>query len=1004
MVNRMKLETRYHENTHTLHIGCEEPRAYFVPYESREKAEAGDRSVSAYLRSLCGEWDFCFCKNVEAAPDVCAPGFSAEGFDRITVPRSWQTCLGKGYDVPQYTNINYPFPFDPPYVPDENPCGLYTRTFLLPEGSLAGKKTYLVFEGVDSCFYLYVNGRFAAYSQVSHMTSEIDVSSLVKEGENRISLYVLKWCDGSYLEDQDMWRMSGIFRECYLLSRDEKHLADVSVKTELSDDFRNGKVEISMIANGKVSADIYFEGEKKGSAELSKDGGFVFDVSAPSLWSDEQPVLYKLTLKCGNEWFSFDVGFRRIEIRNQTVLLNGKPIKALGVNRHDSHPTLGHTTPYEHILRDLKIIKASNCNIIRTSHYPNDPRLPELCDRLGLLLVAECDLESHGIFVAGNGSYINSDPEFRDAFVDRIRLLYERDKNHPSVIIWSLGNETGFGPNHDEMTKWLRDRDGSRLVHYEAASTYFSHGGEEKYNICDLDSRMYPSIDDVKKRLKEKSFIRPYFCCEFAHAMGNGPGGLKEYIELFESDRRIFGGCIWELIQHSVEITLPDGRKGYTYGGDFGDTPNDGNFCVDGLLYPDRSLSNGMREAKQAFKPFACSAEETEKGIRLTVFNKRYFRPLSDFVLEWRIEEDGKTVADGEFPLKAAPRSRQSVTLDVPKANPVLYGRTLIVTVRYAHTCEWAQKGDEVGFEQFELAAVKKQPLTVEHGFAPVLSETEDGVAVRCGETEYTFCRQCGDLTSIRIQGRELLASPLSLDIWRAPTDNERETKNGWYYAGYCDFTSKCYSFAAEQKADTVVLTAQKSIAGASKTPILKYTASYTVTPDGLQVSVAAECGEKKPFLPRFGMAAALPGEFEKIRYYGLGPVENYPDKRLAAYRSMFDTTADGAFENYVMPQENGAHGETEYLRVTDESGFGLIVRPGRGNPAFSFNCLPYSSRQLTKAGHAYELEKDGKVYLNVDSAQSGVGSHSCGPELPEKYRIKAEKLSLDFVITPLSV
>lgn len=987
----------YHEDPLSLHINCEIPRAYFIPFGTEDGAKSGEREKSEFFRSLCGEWSFRLCRSLADAPDVTAEGFSPAGFDGIEVPRSWQSYTDRGYDVPQYTNVNYPIPVDPPYVPDENPCGLYVRTLTL--GDLPrGKREYLVFEGVDSCFYLYVNGVFAAYSQVSHGVSEIDVTELVRRGDNTVALYVLKWCDGSYLEDQDMWRMSGIFRECYMLTRDEEHIRDISVKTDLTDDFSSATVSVTL--DGR-EAEMTFDGQRAAGASAS------FTVKNPRLWSDETPELYPLTIHAGDEHISLDVGIRRIEVKNQTVLLNGRAIKAHGVNRHDTHPVLGHTVPYEQLIKDLNIVKSNNINMIRTSHYPPDPRMPSLCDSLGIMLVDEADLETHGCAVTGDWQRITDSPEWKDACLDRAVRLYERDKNHVCVVMWSLGNESGYGENHDEMARWIRGRDTSRLVHYEGASQWIANGHAPSRGFFDVESRMYVSPDDIKKRLRDPSCTLPFFLCEYSHAMGNGPGDVGEYNELFRSDDRIFGGCVWELFQHAVEVTLPDGRRGYYYGGDFGERPHDGNFCVDGLLLPDRTPSTGMAEVKQAYKPFVCTVEnDGESGVKIGLTNRRYFTDLSDCALEWTLEEDGIAVACGTLEPRTAPGACEKFTIALPAPHKDAFARELLLVLRPKTQPVWARRVFDYGFEQHSLVeprvpafAAAMADITAE----PELSESDTEFTVRCGRVKYIFDRVRGLLRGVYADGVQLLASPLGISVWRAPTDNDRNIRLKWREAGYDATASKCYSFDAEKTAaDTVVLTASLSLSYPSRAPFLYGEITYAVTSRGLHISGSFSRDEKgTPYLPRLGFEAVLPKGCDRVEYFGLGPEENYADKRLAARRGLFRTTAPRNFVDYIRPQENGAHGDTLYAVLTDGQGHGLRVTAGESG-AFSFNISLYSSAQLTAAGHNWELSPDGYTYLNIDVRQSGIGSNSCGPELAKRYRIDDESIAFDFTLCAL--
>ena len=581
----------YYKQLDTLHVNCERPHAYFIPYGSLEAAScdaAADlvnaRAASQFFKSLCGDWDFRYYDSVHDVEDFTLTGFDRAGMEQLTVPKSWQVELDRGYDIPVYTNVNYPIPCDPPHVPDDNPCGLYIRDFTIPGGLLGVKDVLLNFEGVDSCFYVWINDAFVGYSQVSHLTSEFDVTKYLREGKNTIKVLVLKWCDGTYLEDQDMWRVSGIFREVYLLYRDRVRVRDVFVRPELDGEFKNGtlKIEFETVGAPELWVELvapYGRMVGDGPVTPGADGHAEFEARVPDVikWTDETPSLYALYIHSGSEWIKINFGFRKIEVKDKVVYINGVNAKVKGVNRHDSHPLLGHATPYAHILRDLLIIKAHNCNIIRTSHYPNDPRLTALCDVLGIYIVDECDLESHGMFASGNLSGLSDNPEWEGAYVDRMERLLERDKNHPCVIMWSLGNESGYGCNHAAMSRFIKSRDGSRLVHYEGGHVnQWDEKSVQQTGVLDIESEMYPSPSDCERYLHSGKYTQPLFLCEYCHSMGNGPGDLRDYWEVIEREDGFFGACVWEFIDHSVAIRERDGSYRYTYGGDFGDKPNDG--------------------------------------------------------------------------------------------------------------------------------------------------------------------------------------------------------------------------------------------------------------------------------------------------------------------------------------------------------------------------------------------------------------------------------------------
>ncbi|MBO4284377.1 MAG: DUF4981 domain-containing protein [Clostridia bacterium] len=998
----------YHEDLHTLHLGCEKPHAYFIPYHSDEAAKTDSRAESRVFFSLAGDWDFTFYRSAAELTSLDAP----EG-EKLTVPMNWQVAVGRGFDVPNYTNVNYPIPIDPPRVPKENPCGLYRRSFLLPEDA-AKKTVFLTFEGVDSCFYLFVNGQFAAYSQVSRTTSEIDVTKYLVPGENRIAVLVFKWCDGTYLEDQDMWRLSGIFREVYLLFREKKRIVDYFIRYDLSPDYSEAELSIEVTANSAIALDYSLlspDGAEitEGQTTVDRTGKIVFPtVMSPALWSDENPALYVLTLRTPGEVIRQPFGFRKIEVKNKTVFINGKKVKAKGVNRHDSHPLLGHATPLEHMIRDIRILKRHNVNMIRASHYPNDPRFPGLCDLYGLYLCDEADIETHGFETIGNWSQLTDSPEWTEAYMDRAERMLERDKNHPSIIMWSVGNESGRGLNHKKMAEYFHTRDASRLVHAEDESRQSfldltKRGGDSDFygnysDYIDLESRMYPSLEEIKRfYVKDKRFTRPLFLCEYAHAMGNGPGDLAAYWDLIERHDELFGGCVWEFTDHSVAIgDNPYQAPLYTYGGDFGDVPNDRNFCIDGLVYPDRIPHTGLLELKQAIKPFTIRAGKEEGKI--VVGSRRCFRDLSDLSLVWTLEADGVGVDGGVIPsLAIAPGSRKTYTLFREGKGKGI--RTLTLSVIRNRPTLWAPAGYEVGFVQLQL---EERPVKVEKKLLHTVSveENETFVTVTDDSRVYTFSRESGCLVSLLSDGAEMLEAPVVPTIWRAPTDNDRHIKKKWIEAGFDRMEVTCTSFEADHSDPNVVrLTAIQTIAARDLGPAICLTTVYTVTGgNGLSFDLSAEVAEGLPFLPRFGLRFSLPEGYEDMRYFGLGPVESYQDKRLAARLGDFSSTVSENYEPYIMPQENMAHDDCRWAKVSHVSGRGICFV---SDNVFSFSASHFTPEQLTAARHRHELTPDPETTVIIDYKQSGIGSNSCGPELDPAYRLDERSFRFRFRLIP---
>lgn len=984
----------YHQSTETLHIGCEKPRAYFVPFPCGCASKHAERGESTFFKSLCGEWSFKFFKSVN---DVC--DLSTEGSDKLTVPMSWQMALGRGYDVPNYTNVNYPIPYDPPFVPDENPCGLYSRKFTVP-AAMAGKKIYLNFEGVDSAFYVWVNDEFAAYSQVSHMTSEIDVTSLVHAGENEIKVLVLKWSDGTYLEDQDMWRMSGIFREVYLLFRDETHIRDIFVHCDLDDSFTDADFTVDIDVTGKATVEWTLDcpcGETifSGKCDVDESGKIVVPtVKNAKLWSDEEPNLYTLTLHCGNEYITLPIGARRVEIKDGCVVINGKKVKAKGVNRHDSHHLLGHATPVEHMVRDIMIMKAHNVNMVRTSHYPNDPRFTALCDKYGIYVCDETDLETHG---ARPWYALSRSPEWEGEYVDRVQRMVERDKNHPCVIFWSLGNESGWGQNHVAMHTWIKSRDTSRIVHYEGAN-YDYNDGKYLRDVTDIESRMYPNPTWCDNYCKAPERDEPLFLCEYSHAMGNGPGDLRDYWEVIEANDNFFGGCVWEFIDHSVAIGDKYGDPSFTYGGDFGDHPNDGNFCVDGLVYPDRRVHTGLEELKQAIMPVA--VREVKPGT-VAIKSRRYFKSLSDISMAWTVKVDGKAVKSGVHPnLDIAPEAEEVFEI-VPENELPAHGTvTLDLSFRQNKPTEWADVGYEVGFAQFIYERAEK--IKAAPALYPVeLCENREEYTVTVGETVYKISKFSGMITDICDNGEHLITKPVVPQIWRAPTDNDRNVQWDWRNSSIHNAKVKCYSTEVV-KADEneAVILSKISLAAAPNEVVLRADVTYTVKYGmGIKIACDVKWNIQKKHYPRFGMRLTMPEGAEQMRYFGYGPNESYVDKRLASKLGEYKSTVTENYEPYVFPQENSSHWGCRWADVHTVAGHGFLFTSCE---PFSFNASHFSPEQLTETRHHYELKREPETTVMLDMRMDGIGSNSCGPELAEKYRFNETEFSSSVTIKPV--
>ena len=1006
----------YHKSLESLHVGCEAPRAYFIPYATEKNASVGMRDYSEYFKTLTGAWDFKFYESVTELPETLAEVVFSEKMD---VPANWQHTPHRSYDTIQYTNIEYPFPLDPPNVPTKNPCAVYSRAFTLGESDIKDKDVMLNFEGVDSCFYLFVNGTFKGYSQVSHMTSEFNVTELVKSGENNVTLLVVKWCDGSYLEDQDMFRSSGIFREPYLLFRDKERIDDIFVKYDISEDFRSATVSSELKTNANVKVECTLadkEGNTVGTAlsNIDKDGKITLPtLTEPRLWSDECPYLYTLTFKAGCEVISLKVGVRKIEIKGNVILINGKKVKAKGVNRHDSHPILGHATPMEHMRRDIEIMKRHNVNFIRTSHYPNDPRFYELCDEYGLYVCDEADIECHGADDWVDNILTDS-PEWTEAYMDRTNRMVERDKNHPAIVMWSVGNESGAGVNHKLAFEYFKSKDPSRLAHVEDESriahiaelraagiklsssrrTKHKYPAEHYRSYTEIESRMYPD-DELLDYYVGKNKKMPFFMCEYSHAMGNSPGDLKHYWDLIYKNDNFFGGCVWEFTDHAaVKGEYPYQSPEYIYGGDSGEYPHFGEFCVDGLVYPDRRVHTGLLELKSVLRPFVC---EYKNGT-LTLKSRRHFADMSDLSLYVTVEKNGKIVREYDFGrINAKPGAKRNYKIDESGLGTGYV--TLNVTVRQATNTKWAPLGYEVGSEQFILSDKLEEKSAA---LTPTLKKTSTHYVVTFGETVAKIGLYTGLIESLVSNGKECLASPAKPTIWRAPTDNDRKIKKQWELNYFDKADTNLRDISAAEEDGVVKIFADVTLGACGYAPIAYTNITYTFGEnDGIRIDCSAKRGKASAFgdimpqLPRFGFEFRLPEDFEDVSYFGYGPYESYADKRLASRVSLFKTTASENFEHYVRPQENSSHYGCKWAEVTSVMGQGLYVSAEN----FSLSVSHYSPIYLTSFNHDFELVPEKETTLIVDYKNAGIGSHSCGPILADEYTINEKEFSFSFCI-----
>lgn len=1005
---------KYFEDLEHLHVNTMPNRAYYIPASSRMDDLVENREASDRFLLLSGDWKFRYFTSVyDVKEEFFAEGYDTSAFETIPVPSVWQNY---GHDRHQYTNVRYPFPVDPPYVPYENPCGAYVRTFEWKKQAEA-PKAFLNFEGVDSCFYVWMNGSFVGYSQVSHSTSEFDVTDFLKEGTNTIAVLVLKWCDGSYLEDQDKFRMSGIFRDVYLLARPEKGIRDYFVKAAPDEAYQNGEVSIAITWNGgepQEGTAKLFDAENHLVAEAALGGDAVqMSVKDAHLWNAEQPYLYTLVLETAGEVITDHVGIREIHTKDGVLYLNGVKIKFHGTNRHDSDPVTGFAISLAQIKKDLKVMKEHNINAIRTSHYPNAPYCYQLYDRLGFYVIDEADNESHGTeaiyanyksweeYAKNWNKLIANNPVFTEATVDRTQRCVERDKNRPSVVIWSMGNECAYGCTFEEALKWTKDFDPTRLTHYEAAR-YVDDPKKYDYSNIDLYSRMYPSLEEIKKELVEYG-DKPYIMCEYCHAMGNGPGDLEDYFELIHSEEKMCGGFIWEWCDHAIDMGKTiEGKKMYAYGGDHNEYPHDGNFCMDGLVYPDRTPHTGLMEFKNVHRPVRVTKFDAENGT-LTIKNYMNFVNLKDYaVLGYEVLVDGEVTESGNIidetllDLAAGGEKTIPLTITVPEQ-----GKCALKVIWYQkQATELVPEHFSLGFEEVPVETkdnqnqkAKEMMKRPEGNASFGWKEDDHYLTISTDQFCYTYNKFTGLFEELCYANQNLLERPMELNIWRAPTDNDRNIKNTWMRAQYDRTVTRAYETTAREENGCVEIETDYSISSPALQRILAGVIKWTIYSDGtLDVHVEAKKDPVFPVLPRFGIRLFLPKTFEKLTYCGLGPVESYVDKHQASYHGVFHSTPAEQQEDYIRPQENGSHYDCDYASLANDR----AVLTAVGEKTFSFQASIYTQEELTAKAHNYELEPCGSTVFCIDYRQAGIGSASCGPMLLEKYQLKETEISFD--------
>ncbi len=999
-------------------------RAYFVPHTTVNSALTNERGSSDAFLSLQGTWKFHLYPSPRAlTAAIIDPSFDDTLWDSLNVPSNWQM---HGYGHPHYTNVIYPFPVDPPHVPTENPTACYRRSFFL-DTSIEEQSITLLFEGVDSAFHVYINGHYVGYSQGSRLPSEFSISNYVTPGENHIAVIVYQWSVGSYLEDQDQWWLSGIFRDVYILCRPKVNFQDITVQAQLDTQQRIGnlfvhieiKNELHLDANCKVDLSVLSSRFAKTNLISTSKEVTVLRETTTSLtitcslqdvspWSAETPFRYPilLTLSDGDnerESVLLYVGFRKIEQRDGLFFVNDKAIKLLGVNRHDHHPVYGKTVPLSWMIEDVRMMKQHNINTVRTSHYPNDPRFYDLCDEYGLYVIAETDLETHGFFVTGNWHQLSQDITWQPHYVDRLERTIVRDKNHPSIIMWSLGNESGYGINQIAMAELAREIDPSRLLHYEGETRALMEDDNAfEKAVMDVHSTMYTSVDDLIELGRQTTISKPHILCEFAHAMGNGPGGLTEYVEAFFAYPRLQGGCVWEWLDHGILQMSQDGKPFYAYGGDFGEQPHDRNFVIDGLVFPDHTPSPALHAYKYAIQPLKVSQLDIADGS-VSITNRYDFLDLSHLNCQYRITAPSGTLLRGMISLPAIlPGETEKVSLGI-KLPDLPEGERCFLQLLFVlrDDLPFAKAGFTIGHHEFALPVralppVKNNAIS-NNSHKLTVVEQEHNFIITGNTFTIIFDRIKAKIEQFHYQNRSLIQSGLQHDFWRAMTDNDQpptwddtpSTAAYWQRLGMHLMTERidAVTLTIAKNENEVHIEVQSRMAPPVFSWSIDMSTTYRILPTGLVlISIAGTPKGAFPrVLPRIGMTMTLQKDLQNASWFGRGPEESYVDSHQATLHDLFQQTVDAMWVPYVYPQENGSHLDTDMLTLTDEQGFGLMVT---GDQPFSFSAHHALTSEIDQAKHTIDVPYHPEVTLHLDHAMHGLGSASCGPGVLPQYEL----------------
>lgn len=999
------------ENIKIDGINRMKPRANFLSFQSREMAELKEKRYTHNFKNLNGMWDFLFLEAPEYSPEsFYKEDFDTESWDKIVVPGNWQL---QGYGKMHYSDLWYNFPINPPYVPTENPTGIYKRTFDIDD-SWIGERIILKFNGVDSSYNLWMNGREVGYSKGARIQGEFDVTNYVKIGENSCVVRVYQWSDGTYLEDQDMWWLSGIFRDVELYTEPFSGIYDYKVETDLDEKYENGVLKIDFKLREEKGQLIQIELLDNNNVifkeKLDTKCSLSFEkvLENPLKWTAEEPNLYNLMITVYEEdelvqVIPQQVGFRKIELKGEVFTVNGVAIKLKGVNRHDYNPKNGRVVSREEIEQDIILMKKHNINALRTSHYPNSEWLYDLCDEYGLYVIDETDLECHGFELTGNYSWISNDPDWELSYVNRMERMIERDKNHPSIIMWSLGNESSFGVNFKAMAKRAKEIDDTRLIHYEGDFNI----KEEDGPVSEVYSTMYTWLEHNSKLTMEEvinKVKKPHILCEYCHAMGNGPGGLKEYQDLFYKYDKLQGGFIWEWFDHGIYSLSGEGQPYYRYGGDFGDDPTNSNFCIDGLLMPDRTVSPGLLEYKKVIEPVETKAIDLSKGI-IEVMNRYDFNNLNKLQLVYNIKEDDKLIQSGTLDMPSI-EGRQRANITVPYSMEFFKakGATYYLNISYVlkASCKWASAGYELATAQFKLPIEMDKISIKPRGNIKTLKENHILKAIG-DDFQVHFDLVKGNIVRVIKDGYCIIEEGPKLNFWRAPIDNDMYLLEDYKKKYFMHLWHEVVKNIDYEIKDNALHFRVETINGTTNSSWY-YNSVYKYivlgTGDILVEVLGTPSGkiENAPeMFPRIGVKLKLNKELERVKYKGRGPGESYPDTKEANLFGVYEDTINGLFTNYVKPQENGNRSECSWVSITNNRGMGFIAI---ADNHFDFSASYYEDKDLEKAKHTIDLIKRNYVILNIDYKQNGVGTNSCGQCQLEKYKCKFESFNLNFRIS----